>query len=140
MELASLLGALLVDGGALKDLLKSEESAIGRRVRLLMKGREGEDVTLSAPGFQPDELIALNGISAKQTERFRSALRRIVFDKEFGDLNLVAARLNEALDLAVSELLQRGGGVQGLSFGGVLRQLRESLYILDASLSSLSKS
>jgi hypothetical protein len=123
--LAQHLSDLLLEGGDAGDYLASERSAVGRKALDLVDGRPmGEE---RSAAFSQSEFAELNAVSRNQSVRFKNAIRAITTGAH-GDQASIARQIDAAIEVAVAALLQRSGGAQGLSFGGVLRMLRESLH------------
>src|SRR5207249_1982642 len=119
---------VLKEGADFEAHLHSSDSAIGRRVDVLVRGRSEGAVHETPAGFTVEELQGYSPLVAGQSRLFQDTVRRLIVLQEWGSLETVASLLNEALDKAVSQLLAKGTQGGGLTFTEVFRRLRESLY------------
>src|SRR5262249_41366664 len=76
--------------------LHSDDSAIGRRVAVLVEGRPEEAVHETPTGFTEEELKGYSPLAAGQSQEFVTAVRRAIVKEEWGSREMLAALLNEA--------------------------------------------
>jgi hypothetical protein len=127
-KMVAALETILTEGSDFETYLHSQDSAIGRRVAVLVEGRPEERVHEVPAGFSADEVASYSPRVSGQSQKFQDAVRRLVSKQEWGSLELAASLLDEALDRAVSELIAKGTQARGLTFTEVFRRLRESLH------------
>jgi hypothetical protein len=133
-KLVAGLETILAEGADFETYLHSQDSAIGRRVAVLVEGRPEDRVHEVPAGFSVEELASYSPRVAGQSQKFQDVVRRLVVKQEWGSLEAAAALLNDALDRGVSELIAKGTQGRGLTFTEVFRRLRESLHVAGREL------